>query len=92
MSIESLLSAPGDGVLVIAKNPRQDDLKFIHLDQDGNVLADWWQKIADFPTDFADAFTIGEQMYLVYRDKAEYGPSHNAYITPFEYQNLLSPR
>jgi len=84
MSIEALLPAPDDGVLVIAQNyGDRDSLKFIRLDKYGNVLADWWQKIADFPTNFAGAFTNGEQIYLVYHDRAEYGASNSTYIAPF---------
>jgi hypothetical protein len=82
--IYDLLPAPDDGVLIIAMKRRAtDDLHFIHLDRDGSVLADWWQKIADFPTDFVRAVIVGEQTYLVHVDKPGKGPSTNTYVTPF---------
>jgi len=84
MNIAALLPAPDDGALVIAKDSgNMDSLKFIHLDSEGNALSDWRQTLADFPTNFSKAFTIEEQIYLVYHDKAEYGPSNNTYVAPF---------
>ena len=82
-SIQALLPAPDDGVLAIAQKRRTGNLMFIHLEKDGNVVAAWWQKLEDFPTSFREAFTTGEQIYLVYQDEVDYGPSNNTYIAPF---------
>ena len=81
--IETLLPAPDDGLLAIVHKWQTGSLMFIYLDKEGSVEAAWRHKPEGFPTSFREAFTIGEQIYLVYRDKAENGPSNNTYIAPF---------
>jgi len=92
LSFENLLPASNGGVLVIASDswPRSSDLglRFIHLDGDGNVLADWRQKLSIDKFRFdgshqSGAFTAGTQNYLIYHDWAE---ADTTYITSFGWQ------
>jgi len=83
MFVHALLPAPDDGFLVIAQHWREDRHMFIRLDSEGNVLTAWWQRLADFPLTLGESFLIDGQIYLVFYDKAEHGPSNNTYVAPF---------
>jgi len=64
VNVTALLPAPDGGVLVIGQNWDVDGLKFLRLDGNGAVLADWRLEIG-IPIDYAEAFTAGGQGYLV---------------------------